>query len=1105
MNYNGINFWDVDRERRYSPASPLTYAKDDISAYNSDFSSNIIAVSLFLIALLPALSLIMTASWDIKAEKCRTILRNSLNPAWLLSPEELPPAAQLNVSTFIDTCNRLSPRELEITNSDATRLTSQMQAGSLTAVETVTAFLKRAHIAQQLVNFATEFMVEDALKAAAELDEYFVATGKLKGPLHGIPVSLKEHVGLKDRITHAGYIAWIDNVPSEDAHIVRLLRAAGAVFHVRTNEPQTVMHLDCSNNIYGTTLNPHNRGLTAGGSSGGEGASLGLRCAVLGVGTDIGGSVRCPAAFCGVYGLRTTALRNPFKGIQAAGAGQESIRPIVSPLANSAADLNLFQKVLLDQEPWEEETSLVPMPWRDIAPLTAEKLTIGVIWDDGVVHPHPPVTRALKHAVSQLQKAGAKVVDFEPHDHEDGWDIISTLYFPDGASTQRGLLEEAGEPIAPLTEWIFGEGKPEPLSIAEIWKLNIRRDAYRDAYHRLMRERGVDFILCPAYVGAGAVLATCQYWLYTAVWNILDQPCIAFPTGLTVDPAIDVVEKDYLPRSAKDRREYEAYVPETFVGAPIALQLVGKHFRDEETVAATELVSRIVQGGKLLVDSRTRRVKCGEERPCCRNCSHTGHDCAWPTTRDLSDRRNLSRAGQQKRSKSPSPSSDSGALVPLRPLAVSVTRQCHAEREEPWIDLGFSKCLDWAGIQCDNDVELIYHFLNSFISVLVLPTWNRKHLLEYQTELVGMMMHSQGVKCAVLAACAANMQILTNNDRYEKLALVYYSRAVWHANQELHQLCLPSQVPTDSLMTTVVYLYLHDIWGSDPAVDPRRHVTGAIELLNMKYDHAPYKPSLRRTFDQFTAESILYQAFLLAIRRPFAAKSNFYIDSQFLGRIQEVLDSQINTLPSSSDISPILGATQLLYRFILDIINLHTAREEHGVDDAARLKAEMRQWEAKVLNEHTQDGPALAEKSFHANTLSLYILAASLLLDWITESPSSNTPIESVGLLNGAAPTTSNERQHFDETHRWQVAYALSILRQPGACETWSRCYLGTWPMLILGYAVSTDVDIKLIRHVLSFTRHRMGYGENQRILSELEEVWSARASARSPADDPLG
>lgn len=115
------------------------------------------------------------------------------------------------------------------------------------------------------------------------------------------------------------------------------------------------------------------------------------------------------------------------------------------------------------------------------------------------------------------------------------------------------------------------------------------------------------------------------------------------------------------------------------------------------------------------------------------------------------------------------------------------------------------------GIECEDDVDLIYHFLNNFISVLVLPTWNRKNLVEYESELVSMMMHSEGVKCAVLAACAANKYILSNNNRYERLALVYYSRAVGHVNRELDKLCSPDQAPPDSLVTTVVYLYLHDV------------------------------------------------------------------------------------------------------------------------------------------------------------------------------------------------------------------------------------------------------------------------------------------------------
>lgn len=190
--------------------------------------------------------------------------------------------------------------------------------------------------------------------------------------------------------------------------------------------------------------------------------------------------MRVPAAFCGTYGLRTTALRNPFKGVYLPGAGQESIRAVVSPLANSLADISLFQKAVLDQKPWDEETSLVPLPWKPAQSPKVDQITVGVIWDDGIVHPHPPIQRALKFAVERMRTAGVKVVDFEPYEHARGWDILSALYFPDAAQTQRSLLAEGGEPVAPLTEWAFSYARPEPISVQENWELNARREAYRE-------------------------------------------------------------------------------------------------------------------------------------------------------------------------------------------------------------------------------------------------------------------------------------------------------------------------------------------------------------------------------------------------------------------------------------------------------------------------------------------------------------------------------------------------------------------------------------------------------------------------------------------------
>src|SRR5690349_7890640 len=105
-------------------------------------------------------------------------------------------------------------------------------------------------------------------------------------------------------------------------------------------------HLDCNNNITGRTHNPHNIRLSPGGSSGGESASIGFRCAAIGIGSDIGGSIRLPAVFCGSYGIRPTTLRTPWNGVGLAGEGQEGIRCTLGPLTNSLRDLDLFMRAV---------------------------------------------------------------------------------------------------------------------------------------------------------------------------------------------------------------------------------------------------------------------------------------------------------------------------------------------------------------------------------------------------------------------------------------------------------------------------------------------------------------------------------------------------------------------------------------------------------------------------------------------------------------------------------------------------------------------------------------------------------------------------------------
>lgn len=320
--------------------------------------------------------------WGKHVRACLDAREESIPTQWLLPQDKLPGKDQLNVLDVPAASGLLTDEEINITHQGVPQLLAAYQAGTWTVRQVVTAFLKQSVIVHQLTNFATEFLASEALARADELDAHWAATGTLAGPLHGIPVSVKEQLALANHINNAGFVS-LSTVPppAEDAHLVQLFRRAGAVLHVRTNIPQSLMHLDCANNIYGTTLNPHNLRLTPGGSSGGEGVSIGARCAVLGIGTDIGGSVRVPAAFNDCYGLRPTALRVPVLGQTGVSAGQESIRGVAGPLARSVEDLEVWMKTVLDQEPWEYETSLMPVPWRADAKLG--DFTVGVMWDDG--------------------------------------------------------------------------------------------------------------------------------------------------------------------------------------------------------------------------------------------------------------------------------------------------------------------------------------------------------------------------------------------------------------------------------------------------------------------------------------------------------------------------------------------------------------------------------------------------------------------------------------------------------------------------------------------------------------------------------------------------
>ncbi|ODV89635.1 hypothetical protein CANCADRAFT_32828 [Tortispora caseinolytica NRRL Y-17796] len=527
--------------------------------------------------------------WMPKVLKARQDVIDSMAKEYMLPEDKMPSPDRLNVLKLPYEAGTMSDKELTITETPAYLLVEKMAKGELTAKETLIAYLKRATIAHQILNCSTGFLIESAMARAEELDKYYAETGKVVGPLHGVPMSVKEHLYIKGEKCNAGFVAWIDRVAPFDNLQVSIMKKAGAIFFVRTNEPQSLMHPDTDNNIWGMCKNGNNLNLSSGGSSGGEGALVGFRGSPLGIGTDIGGSIRFPAAFNGCYGFRPTALRSSLLGCNAAGVGQITVLPAEGPLAQSAEDLELYMKVYSDGEPWRYDSSLAAMPWREAK--LPSKLKFGIMWEDGIVAPTPPVKRGLKTVAEKLKAAGHEVVDFEATMAAELWETASKSYFADNGKADIEALAESGEPWLELTKYALGYA--EPLSVEEQWRLNGNRDMARQLWLEKMNTEGIDFIICPSYLSVAPPQKKIFYWSYTAMFNVLDMPSSIFPTGLYVDPKIDTWDASYKPRSEQEKVEHSYYSPEVTVEAPITLQLVGRRFMDEDVIAATKIVSSL--------------------------------------------------------------------------------------------------------------------------------------------------------------------------------------------------------------------------------------------------------------------------------------------------------------------------------------------------------------------------------------------------------------------------------------------------------------------------------------------------------------------------------
>ncbi|KAL6309985.1 general amidase [Sparassis latifolia] len=547
--------------------------------------------------------------WKEQVADKRKRQQEAIPPEWRYI--DLPSNDQLNVLDVPATCGLLTPLELEITNvSDVSVLLKQLASAQWSSVQVTTAFCKRAVIAHQLTNCLTEIFFARALDRAAELDEYLKQHGTVMGPLHGLPISLKDQFCVKGLETVMGYAAWIGKVAAENAVLVDLLLDCGAVLYVRTNLPQTLMWAETNNNVFGRTVNPYNRNFAAGGSSGGEGSLIAMHGSILGAATDVAGSIRIPAHFCGIYGFKPSAHRIPSYGISDALDGQDSIPTCIGPLSSSLSGLMVFFQAVLSKQPWRRDPRTLNKPWDQDAYMLkgqneGEQLCFGLLWNEGTITPTPPVNRALEQTKAALEKAGHIVINWEPFKHKEFYVNARAIWTSDGYADYRASVN-TGEPLlhsmkpdADPSDVPPHRRPREPLSSFDVWQLNKERRELRKAHldywessiTRTGTGRPVDALICPGGPYPAVPHGHARPSFYTWMWNSLDYPVLAIPVT-KVDASQDVKPPPHKFLSADDEGVYQLYDPVLFDGLPVGIQVMCPTQHEEMLLAIGKIVDK---------------------------------------------------------------------------------------------------------------------------------------------------------------------------------------------------------------------------------------------------------------------------------------------------------------------------------------------------------------------------------------------------------------------------------------------------------------------------------------------------------------------------------
>jgi fatty acid amide hydrolase len=490
---------------------------------------------------------------------------------------------------------------IDITESSACELAVRLHSGAASSVEIVTAFIRRIEAVNLKLNAVVIPLFDEALAAAAAADGRR-ARGESLGALHGLPITVKEIFELRGTPCSAGIERRKGAIAAADGSQVARLRAAGAIVLGKTNLSQLMIYVEADNPVYGRTCNPWDLDRAPGGSSGGEAAILAAGGSALGLGADIGGSIRNPAHSCGICGLMPTSGRVAHAGEYDPNGREGGVLSQPGPMARSAGDVALMASALCAGSPGFPA-------WQDPSSISLRGLKIGVYEDDGFFRAAPALRRAVREAASALEARGALIDALRPPDVAQAIELYLAMFTADRLAVQRAalgtskrdprvamLLQAATLPdgLRPLLGGLcrlLGQARTAsflrslhsstPAALAE---LRAARVQYQQRFLKDLDDGGFGAWLCPPFAlpaiphGISAYLTDAIS--YSMLYNFLGWPAGVVPvtrvrSGEESDrpPSVDIVES-----TARKAERGSA-------GLPVGVQVIARPNRDELVLA----------------------------------------------------------------------------------------------------------------------------------------------------------------------------------------------------------------------------------------------------------------------------------------------------------------------------------------------------------------------------------------------------------------------------------------------------------------------------------------------------------------------------------------